>query len=142
MIGGLLRLLSESVRSHILRRVGAMGYTDIGPAHLAVFQFPSPDGVSPSELAARALMTKQAMNYLLGQLEEHGYLERRRAGGDRRSRKVALNPRGRRLVRAMQGAVREVEVEWAQVLGESRFEQMRGALMELHQSDRHVGKAS
>lgn len=44
MIGGLLRLLSESVRSLILRRVATFGYTDIVPAHLAVFQFPSPDG--------------------------------------------------------------------------------------------------
>lgn len=142
MIGGLLRLLSESMRSHILRRVATFGYTDIVPAHLAVFQFPSPDGATPSELAGRAFMTKQAMNYLLGELEERGYLQRLPAEGDGRSRVVVLSRRGHRLVHAMRRAVTEVEVEWGRFLGKARFAQMLDALMDLYRSDLHLEKAS
>ena len=38
-------------------------------------------------------MTKQALNYLLGELERRGYLERRPDPDDRRSKRVALTPR-------------------------------------------------
>ena len=34
-------------------------------------------GVRPAELAERCFMTKQAMNYLLRDLEDRGYIERR-----------------------------------------------------------------
>jgi DNA-binding MarR family transcriptional regulator len=47
----------------------------------------------PSELAERASMTKQAMNYLLGQLEARGYIERRAEMGSSR-RLVFLTNRG------------------------------------------------
>jgi DNA-binding MarR family transcriptional regulator len=134
MIGGLLRLLSETVRDQILRDIGARGYTDIRRAHLSVFQFPSPDGVSPSVLAARAHMTKQSMNYLLGELEERGYLERRRTATDQRSRVIFLTARGKRLVEAMRSSVREIEETWRRLLGTDKFREMRSALMKVHES--------
>ena len=68
LIGGLLRFSGNRERSNSERR-GSTGYTDIRRAHLSVFQFPSPDGVTPSVLATRANVTKQSMNYLLGELK-------------------------------------------------------------------------
>ena len=41
--------------------------------HMAVLQFPGPDGVRPGALAERAGMSKQAMNRLLQSLEELDY---------------------------------------------------------------------
>ena len=41
-------------------------------------------------------MSKQAANYLLGQLETLGYLERRPDSGDGRSKRIALTDRGER----------------------------------------------
>ena len=58
-----------------------------------VFLYPPPDRMRPSELAERASMTKQAMNYLLGQLEARGYIERRAEKGSSR-RLVFLTNRG------------------------------------------------
>lgn len=52
------------------------GFTDLVTAHFAVLRYPGPDGSRPSDLAVGAGMTKQAMNYLLGQLEQCGYLVR------------------------------------------------------------------
>jgi DNA-binding MarR family transcriptional regulator len=134
LIGGLLRLLSESVREQILQAVWDRGYTDITRAHLAVFQFPSPAGETPSRLAARAFTTKQSMNYLLRELEDRGYLARRDAAGDRRGRSVHLTKRGQRLVLAMKEAVKDVERRWRTTIGAHRFSAMEDALRELYQA--------
>src|SRR6201997_4060641 len=77
LIGALLRRPSETLRRHMLPRRHEHGYDDLEPAHLSVLQYPGPGGLRPSELAARLGMSKQAVNYLLGQLERLGYLERR-----------------------------------------------------------------
>jgi hypothetical protein len=37
-----------------------------------VLRWPGPNGARPVELAEQANMTRRAMNYLLGQLEELG----------------------------------------------------------------------
>ena len=44
------------------------GFTDLVAAHLDVFQYPGPENQRPLELATQTRMTKQALNYLLGQL--------------------------------------------------------------------------
>lgn len=134
LIGGLLRLLSESVREQILQTVRDRGYPDITRAHLAVFQFPSPDGVAPSILADRAFITKQSMNYLLRELEDRGYLQRRDASADRRARAIYLTRRGEHLVLAMKAAVKEVERRWSDALGSERFAEMKTSLMKLYET--------
>jgi hypothetical protein len=44
---------------------------------IVVFRYPLPEGRRPSDAAVDAGMTRQAMGYLLGQLEELGYLTAR-----------------------------------------------------------------
>ncbi len=80
-------------------------------------------------------MSKQAMNYLLSELEDRGYLRRRVARDDARSRTVLLTPRGRRLVRAMRRAVPDVETAWARQLGQQRFNEVKATLVQLYQTD-------
>src|SRR5205807_2636363 len=45
---------------------------ELKPLHMAVLQFPGPDGVRPSNLAERAGRSKQAMNQLLRSLKGYG----------------------------------------------------------------------
>ena len=52
------------------------GFTDLVAAHLDVFQYPGPENQRPLQLATQTRMTKQALNYLLGQLQQLGYLTR------------------------------------------------------------------
>jgi DNA-binding MarR family transcriptional regulator len=139
LLGGLLRALSEETRDHILRTVWAKGYGDITRAHLAVFQFPAPEGATPSTLAERAHMSKQSMNYLLSELELRGYLGRCDATTDGRSRVVLLSPRGKRLVRTMRQSVEELEERWAEMVGGHIFDQMKSALMSIYSSTRQAG---
>jgi MarR family len=75
LIGALLRLPWEAVQGRMLELLHERGFDDLDAAHLNVFQYPGPQGARPTELAAGLRISKQALNYLLGELERLGYLE-------------------------------------------------------------------
>jgi DNA-binding MarR family transcriptional regulator len=131
MIGALLRTPWEAVQRHMLARLHERGFDDLDAAHLNVFQYPGPQGARPSELASRLRMTKQALNYLLGELERLGYLERRPDPDDLRSKRVALTPRAVSAIGVIREAVEEMEEIWARQLGEKRFAELRSLLLDL-----------
>src|SRR5947207_14195683 len=120
LIGALLRMPWEAVQRHMLERLHERGFDDFDGAYLNVFQYPGPQGARPSELAARLRMTKQAVNYLLGELERLDYLKRQPDPDDLRSKRVALTPRCESAIRAIREAVREVETSWTRRLGPRR----------------------
>ena len=133
LIGALLRLPWEAVQRRMLERLHERGFDDLDAAHLNVFQFPGPQGTRPSELAARLRISKQALNYLLGELERLEYLERLPDPDDLRSKRVAITPRGVSAIGVIREAVGEVETSWAQQLGPKRFAQLRSILLDLNQ---------
>src|SRR5215208_6252392 len=113
-IGALLRLAWQAVRDRIYEGVLAAGYSDLSRAHVLLFRWPTIDGLRPSELATRNQLSRQSINDLLSDLEKRGYLERTPDPTDGRAR-----------------IVRFTEREWAQVIGESRFDEFRSTLSEL-----------
>jgi DNA-binding MarR family transcriptional regulator len=123
-----IRRLHLHIRSRAYADVQRAGFDDVAPAHLYVFQTPGPDGARPTELAARTLMTKQAMHHLLAGLEERGYIERVHAEADRRGRVLRLTERGRALTAVMQESARRIELEWAEEFGRKAIEGLRGTL--------------
>ena len=134
LIGALLRMPWEAVQRHMLERLHERGFADFDAAYLNVFQYPGPQGARPSELAARLRISKQALNYLLGELERLGYLERRPDPDDLRSKRVALTPRGKSAIRVIREAVGEMETSWAQQLGPRRFAQLRNLLLDINRA--------
>src|SRR5262245_21086928 len=133
LIGALLRVPWEAVQRHMLGRLHERGFADLDAAHLIVFRYPGPQGARPSELAARLGVSKQALNYLLGELERLGYLERRPDPDDMRSKRVVLTRRGTTAVGVIREAVADREDAWARQLGPERFAQLRALLLELNQ---------
>jgi DNA-binding MarR family transcriptional regulator len=131
MIGALLRTPWETVVRRMLERLHAKGFDDLDMAHLNLFLYPGPQGARPSELAAQRGISKQAANYLLGQLESLGYLERRPDAGDGRSKRISLTSRGERAAYTIRDAVRDVERDWQAQLGQDRFAQLKALLLEL-----------
>lgn len=131
LIGALLRLPWEAVQRHMLAVLHERGFDDLDSAHLTVFQYPGPEGARPSELAARLRISKQALNYLLGELERLGYLERRPDPDDLRSKRVALTARGISAIGVIREAVEGLETDWARQLGAERFGELRDLLREL-----------
>jgi DNA-binding MarR family transcriptional regulator len=134
MIGALLRMPWETVHERMLAGLNERGFEDLIAPHLAVLQYPGPENMRPADLAARARMTKQALNYLLGQMEELEYLRRVQDGADQRFKRIRLTPRGRAAGAAMREIVSEVEAEWAQRLGPRQFGELRDLLARLSES--------
>lgn len=122
----------DVIRARMLEALHDQGFTDVVPAHLVVLRYPGPDGLRPVEIAAQLGMSKQALNYLLGQLETLGYLERVEDRDDRRSKRVRLAERGYAAARVMRAAVAEVEEEFAQAFGSADLETLRALLTRLN----------
>ena len=120
-VGALLRLCWQRVRAHMHEAIRANGFTDLQEAHFAVFSHPLPHGVRPSELARQLRMSRQATNYLVGQMEGLGYFERRIGpNGDRRL--VYLTERGSRVADVIYASLRELQAQWADEVGQDHFE--------------------
>jgi DNA-binding MarR family transcriptional regulator len=135
LIGALLRMALETVQRSMLEGLHAAGFEDIDLPHLAILQYPGPDGMRPSDLAARLRMSKQALNYMLGELERMGYLERRPDPDDLRARRIALTDRGCEIIPVIRKAVRATERRWAGALGQARLEELRALLTDIHELD-------
>ena len=131
LIGALLRGPWQVVRDHMLAGLHARGFADLTSAHLNVLQYPGPDGQRPSELAVRTRMSRQALNYLLGQMEQLGYLERRDEPGGT-ARRIHLTDRGHDAMRTIRDVVAGLEAEWEEQLGRDAFATLRGLLCDLN----------
>jgi len=131
LIGALLRIPWETVRRRMIDGLHERGFTDLNAAHLVVLQYPGPSGLRPSELAERTRMSKQALNYLLGQMERLGYIIRRDGPQVAGSRQVELTERGEQVAYAMRAIVSDLERQWERDLGPERFAQLRELLLEL-----------
>jgi len=95
LIGALLRVPAQAIHRRIIDELNAAGFKDLRVPHMAVLQFPGPDGLRPTMLAKRAGMSKQAMNQLLRSLEGLGYIARSDAPDEGRARIIRFTKRGR-----------------------------------------------
>jgi DNA-binding MarR family transcriptional regulator len=100
----------------------------------SVLRYPGPEHRRPSELAAEAGMSKQAMNYLLGQMERLGYLTRDDDPEDQRSRRVHLIARGHAAAQTIRENVGEIEAELSEELGPATVDQLRELLTQVNAS--------
>jgi DNA-binding MarR family transcriptional regulator len=132
LLGALLRVPLDAIRARMLDALHRAGFTDLVAAHLVILRYPGPDGLRPVEVAGNSGITRQAANYLLGQLEQLGYLERRDDPDDPRARRIHMTERGAAAGRTIRAAVSEMEEEWARELGHEDLEQLRALLTRLY----------
>jgi len=123
------------MRAEMLDCLHRAGFVDVTYAQIPIFRYEGPDGRQPTEIAATAQLSKQAVNDLLGQLERLGYLKRKSHPDDGRARVVRLTARGRRLEAAIWEAGREVERTWRERIGEPAWGVFREVLDQLAQAD-------
>ncbi len=121
LIGALLRVPAQAIHRRIVSGLNAAGYTDLTLPHIAVFQYPGPDGVRPTTLAGRAGISKQAMNQLLRSLEAAGYITRSDSGDEGRARLIRLTKRGHAAYAKIIDILRGIEREWKAELGAKDF---------------------
>ena len=128
LIGALLRVPGQAIHRRLIDELNAAGFKELRLPHMAVLQFPGPDGVRPGELAERAGMSKQAMNQLLRSLEGLGYIERSDTPDEGRARIVRFTKRGRAAYSRVHNILRDIEREWSAELGSRRFAQLKELL--------------
>src|SRR5579862_9424563 len=113
LIGALLRVPAQAIHRRIIRELNAAGFEELRVPHMAVMQFPGPDGIRPSALAERAGISKQAMNQLLRSLESLGYIARSDAPNESRARIIRFTKRGRAAYSKAHDVLRDIEREWS-----------------------------
>ena len=134
LIGALLRVPAQAIQRRIIEELNAAGFEGLSMPHMAVLRFPSPDGARPGVLAERAGMSKQAMNRLLGSLEDLGYIVRSDARDQGRARIVHLTKRGHAAYAKALEVLRDIEREWSAELGPKDFDQLKKLLCRVWES--------
>ena len=134
LIGALLRVPANTILRRLIADLNSSGFEELRLPHMAVLQFPGPDGVRPTALAERAGMSKQAMNQLLRSLEGYGYVERSDAGDEGRARAVNFTARGRAAYAKVHDVLRDIEREWSAELGPTDFGRLKELLLRVWDS--------
>jgi len=124
----LLALAFGAVVDELQRRLAALGYADVRPAHGFAFVRLTPDGATITALAAHLGITKQAASHMVDDLEERGYVERRAHPTDGRGKVVALTARGWACIAATEQIFADIERRWADLIGVERMEALRADL--------------
>jgi DNA-binding MarR family transcriptional regulator len=134
LIGALLRVPAQAIHRRIIRELNAAGFEGLREPHMAVLQFPGPDGVRPGTLAERSGLSKQAMNQLLRSLEDLGYIVRSDAPDERGGRIIGFTRRGRAAYAKIHDILRDIEREWSLELGPKRLADLKELLLRVWNS--------
>jgi DNA-binding MarR family transcriptional regulator len=127
----LMRTGHQRVMEYVQARLEQMGFDDVRPAHMAIFQNLGPEGARIGELAERAKLTNQSVGYLVDYLEEHGYVERRADPRNRRATLVCFTQRGWDEADACARILDKLDEELASRLGADKLQQLQGLLAEV-----------
>ena len=127
----LLRIPFQALVSELHTQLAAKGYSDIPATHTIVFALVDTQGIRLSELAKRAQLTKQLVNYLVTAVEERGYVERIPDPHDGRAKIVRLTERGQQAAQVGSDIIASIEREWAKSLGPADMVELRSLLERL-----------
>lgn len=134
LIGALLRVPANAIQRRIIKQLNDDGFDGLTMAHMPAIQFPGPDGFRPGTLAERSGMSKQAMNRILGSLEELGYIARFDSPHEGRARIVRFTSRGHAAYAKILSILRDIEREWSAELGQKDFAQLKELLFRVWES--------
>lgn len=130
-IGMLLRAPQAEILARLEAAIVAAGFDDIQPAHHAVLQHLQNEGIRLTEIARRAMLTKQTISQYVGYLEQRGYLRSVPDLTDGRARLVLKTEKGRQVEQVAERAMRALETDWTSALGADGFTQLRALLARL-----------
>jgi len=105
-------------------------HEDVKPAHSIVFQFIG-SGARITDMAQKANTSKQNMKYLVGYLEDKGYVERWPDAADGRAWLFKLTAKGEIFRTSTYHIIKRVEQKWTGKLGKHKMETLRALLAEL-----------
>ena len=138
-----LQILFRDARSAIEVAVRAdlaqNGFGDVTPAHSALLRDVGDDGARPSELAAQAGVTRQAITKLVDELERLDLVRRDPDPDDGRGVIVRYTDRGRAGVAIARKRMLTLERAYAAQVGADRWAEVRSTLETLFGDDPQTG---
>lgn len=125
--GFLLAKASQRFNELLVAGLAAKGFPEVRPSYGSVLVplFTAGD-LRLGEIAGQARLSKQALTGLVALCEKDGLVTRERDPEDGRAFRISLTPRGRRLQRAAEATLAELDDEIVAELGTRR----RDALIE------------
>lgn len=123
-IGRLMWQMKRFMGSFIEPRLHELGFADFKLSYLPLLSNLDENGITNSELAKRACVTKQMMSKTVSLLEASGYVYTKKNEHDSRSSIIFLNERGKALFVALSQCMQEVRAKFNEIAGPERVEQM------------------
>lgn len=127
----LISILKRQVDAWATAEVAKEGYDDFKLAHMPLLMNISPEGITNTELAKKARVTKQAMSKVVNELHDLGYIDTIEHDTDKRSSVIRLTVKGKKLVLAARRCVSELEAVYEQQFGKKRFEEAKDMLLQV-----------
>ena len=108
--------LDRAIRREMVDRLTAYG---LGiPHYTAMSVLRNRPGLSNAQLARRSFVTPQAMNEVIGRLEEAGLVRRDADENHRRILRATITARGRGVLERVDGEIAELEEQMLAMVGE------------------------
>jgi DNA-binding MarR family transcriptional regulator len=128
----LLRRPYEALLMKMHAELAAAGYADSYPSWgTNIFHYLRGGGLRLTELAKRTHTTKQALRYIINQLEAAGYVERVPDPTDGRAKIIRLTERGWEGRRVADEIIASLEHECLRQLGEERMKQFKDLMKDV-----------
>ena len=127
-IGRVMRAAFDVFTRDVQRTLHANGFAAVSEVHMTLFRNLDVDGTRPTELAARARMTKQAMTDLVRRTELLGLVRQVPDARDGRAKTVVLTPEGCRLFDQTRAGLDEAERRMAAMVGTEFFAELKQRL--------------
>lgn len=132
----LLRDAHATVHAEVSAALTRAGYGEFNPGHDIVLRNLGENGARPSELAAAAGVTRQAVTKVVGDLERRGVVRREPDPHDGRGIIVRYTDRGLRGLAFARRHMQAMEADFAASIGERRWAEVRSALETLFEPTR------
>ena len=132
-IGRSLHRAARAFNDLALKKLHALGHTDLSLSHTNVLPHLEVEGTRIVTLAERAGMTKQGAGQLVAELAAHGYVERRPDPTDGRATQIHFTETGWQYLLDAQKVKQTIEAEYKAALGEDRWRELNAALTRLLQ---------
>ena len=130
-VGRLFQRVARAYSERAVELLHEKGFADITLFHTALISNLDAEGTRITTLADRAGVTKQAMGQLAHELEQKGYIERKKDVSDARASLVCFTELGKDFLRAAFAVKLTIETEYAALLGEKELVELRNQLEKL-----------